>query len=379
MCCSATTEKEMLALESEWRELFAQANVSSPFLSWDFAIEWLRHFVLPGRGGLTGRFEIVTARDDRGRTIGIVPFFEEKTAGHAALGITLHPFGRAFSIPEMTDEPIVLLRRGSEQMAGALIASHLATRVATAGFDIGVVQGVPRPEGVRRPAISVSDRPDCLEIIRVLPGNLVLELPTSWRALKAGLSKSMRDNVVYYPRKLEREAGPWNIRVARTPEEIAQATASLIGLHRQRSRSATGIPHKDHIPGLAQAGFLEDLFQRLAHRGEVSLATLHVGGETVAAQAFLESPGCVSVYYSGYHERWYRYSPLTVITAHMIQDAIARGVRRFEFPPGATPWKLRWGPREGLSREEISIHSMRPGSLLRAMARRVRRRFTTPA
>jgi lipid II:glycine glycyltransferase (peptidoglycan interpeptide bridge formation enzyme) len=86
-------------------------------------------------------------------------------------------------------------------------------------------------------------------------------------------------------------------------------------------------------------------------------------------------PGCVSVYYSGYDDRYYRYSPLTIITAHRIRSAIERGVRRFDFPPGETSWKSRWGAKESLTPGEVSIYATRLPALLRGVSRRLRLRF----
>ena len=153
----------------------------------------------------------------------------------------------------------------------------------------------------------------------------------------------MRDNVAYYPRKLSRERGSWCIREVRSPAEIGAATDTLIDLHRMRSAAGVGVPHYNHIATDGQAEFLRRWFRRAAERDEIAILMLEVDGQVVAAQAFLESRGCVAVYYSGFDERVYRYSPLTVIIAEAIRLAIERGASRVEFPPTITPWKSRWG------------------------------------
>jgi len=200
-------------------------------------------------------------------------------------------------------------------------------------------------------------------------------LPHSWKAFMGGLSKSMRDNVSYYPRRMSREIGDWTIRTARTPAEVTAATTQLIDLHRRRSLSETGVAHWNHIPGPTQAAFLYGWFARAAARDEISIVTIEVAGQVIAAQAFVEMPGCVSVYYSGYDDRYYRYSPLTIIMAHRIRSAIECGVRRFDFPPGQTAWKSRWGAKEGPEGDEVSIYATRLPALLRGLSRRLRLRF----
>src|ERR1700722_4763617 len=55
-CVSITTEREPL-----WRELSQQPAHGSPFRSWEFVVEWYRHFVRGRRGGATGKFEVALA------------------------------------------------------------------------------------------------------------------------------------------------------------------------------------------------------------------------------------------------------------------------------------------------------------------------------
>jgi CelD/BcsL family acetyltransferase involved in cellulose biosynthesis len=112
----------------------------------------------------------------------------------------------------------------------------------------------------------------------------------------------------------------------------------------------------------------------MAQRNEVSLVSLKIAGETVAVQAFVEAESCLSVYYSGYDERWRRYSPLTIITAEAIREAIARGFDRFEFPPGESAWKSRWGAVCEETIDETSLYPLRPSALFRGLLRRLNQR-----
>src|SRR5206468_8267615 len=105
-------------------------------------------------------------------------------------------------------------------------------------------------------------------------------------------------------------------------------------------------------------------------RDQIAILLLEVDGQVVAAQAFLEIRGCVAVYYSGFDERVYRYSPLTVIIAEAIRLAIERGASRVEFPPTITPWKSRWGTLEHRAIAETSLYSIRKSALARGLLRR---------
>ena len=371
-CVSVTTERDLQALEPLWRELHSEASDASPFRSWDFTVEWLRHFVLGRAGDATGRFEIVLAFDAHCRLIGAAAMFEERSFGSDALGLLLQPFGRSRSFETMTDEPIVLLRRGQEEKAAQALAQHIVARVATVGWDLAVVPGAPQLDASGKRSVAWPRPLDSVQVTRPVAGILSLDLPRRWEAFTAGLSKSMRDNIAYYPRRLTREMGKWTIRTARSPSEIALATEHLIDLHNCRSRATTGVAHRSHIASARQASFLRSWFARAAIRREISIISVEVGGEVAAAQAFVEMPGCIAVYYSGFDERYHRYSPLTIITAHLIRSAIERGVRRLEFPPGPTAWKSRWGATGAAINDEVSIYATRLPALLRGVSRRLR-------
>ena len=201
-------------------------------------------------------------------------------------------------------------------------------------------------------------------------GLLTVPLSVGWDAYRASLTKSMRDNIAYYPRRLAREIGSYRVRIARTPAEIEPATSALIALHRARARSSTGIAHRDHITTENQASFLRAWFGRAATRGNVAIFLLEVNDTVIAAQAFVETPGRLAVYYSGFDDTYARYSPLTILTADAIRWAFSRNLGRLDFPPEVTAWKSRWNAREQGSVMDTCLHRARPVSLARWIGRR---------
>jgi CelD/BcsL family acetyltransferase involved in cellulose biosynthesis len=375
-CTSLTTAADLRGLEPIWRDLSAHIADSSPFLSWDFAFEWWRHFVRDAVGSATGQFEVVVATDPQGRVVAIAPFFAERTMGEGRFGITLQPFGRSHTLNVMTDEPIALYRAGCEAAAQSAVNAYVSSLMAGSSWDVAVVRGSRADGPIGRRAITMG--PALVEASHVVEGTMSVAL-APWGRFKDRLSKSMRDNLAYYPRKLTREVGDWRVLIARTPEEIAPAVEALIALHRRRGRSQMGIPHFDHIAGAVEASFMRTWMLRMAQRRQATIVMLEIRGEVVAAQAFLEAPGCVSVYYSGYDERWYRYSPLTIITAEMIKNAAERDVGRMDFPPGEIAWKSRWGTEQPRSVGETSLYSLRPTALVRGVIRRLHRHLQARA
>ncbi|HVT07184.1 MAG TPA: GNAT family N-acetyltransferase [Polyangia bacterium] len=310
------------------------------------------------------------AADENRRIIGLAPMFEEHAMGKSALGLMLQPFGRSHSMETMTDEPIVLLRRHAEDRAIAALLAHLSADAHRGRWDIAVVRryGSVRP---RLGAVALSPLLDCFELSRPVSGPLILPLPSTFDEFRRHLSKSMRDNLAYYPRRLSREQGEWSVEFVRDREDVSVATQEMIELHRQRSQWSHGVRHRNHIAGEHEAAFLHGWFQRIADQGQVSLVRLRVGSRVAAVQAFVEFGGALVPYYSGHSEHWRRYSPLTIIMAEALRDAIARGVERVVFPPGEDAWKTRWGACHPQPSEETSLYTAGLLPLVRGALRRL--------
>lgn len=363
------TPEQFYGLENAWRELSESASWVSPFHSWDFAVEWFERFVLARAGGATGQFKVIVVVDEDERPIGVAPMFEECVSALRELGTTLQPFGRAQSFETMTDEPIVVLRRQAERLAWTKLIGALTEQCVEASCDVAVLTRYRAP-GLGRARLGVLGDAGYARRTRPICPTLELDLSSHGR-FRQRLSKSMRDNLGYYPRRLLREVSDWRVDLARSHDAVGAAAAELIELHGLRSAWSEGVRHTSHIPGTREAGFLIGWVRRLASRGKVTIARLIVRDEVVAAQAFVEEGGTVAAYYSGQLEQWRRYSPLTIITSEVIRDAIDRRMQRLVFPPGDAAWKARWGATARHRIQETSIYKLTPVALLRGLARRL--------
>jgi len=77
-------------LQAEWTDLLGQSSANNPFLSWEWLHAWWVH--LAG----TRRLQILTARSDDGRLIGIAPLSplgraRRITGRRASCASHLHP------------------------------------------------------------------------------------------------------------------------------------------------------------------------------------------------------------------------------------------------------------------------------------------------
>jgi CelD/BcsL family acetyltransferase involved in cellulose biosynthesis len=168
-------------------------------------------------------------------------------------------------------------------------------------------------------------------------------LPPSWDALAASLNKSMRDNVKYYPRLIDRRGHVAKFRICATPQQVSEALSVFFDLHRARATAAASVAHEDRFRFTDRRHFLRKVAALLAARGAFKVGLLEVDGAVVAAQLWLEEANALFVYYSGYDPVWAPYSVQLVATIECLKDAIGRGLERVEFLRGGGHAKERWG------------------------------------
>jgi len=361
---------EFCLLEKAWRELFASCSYPTPFASWEWVSEWQRHFLAGSpEGKQTHRLLLLTVTSQAGGLIGLAPFYYPIRTPTRWQRRDLRLLGDLGRGEGLTEEPILLLRAGCEEAALRAIRVCLARLRFHSRWDLVNLRYplLPAETGAgalarpRRSALLCRERDIAL---------LLRTLPATWETFRVTLSKSMRDNLAYYPRLLTRHGHAWRIREATEPAEVACAVDLLVEKHHQRARSARGPRHTDHLPDAVHRDFLKAVMPRLAAQGMASLLTLEVMGQTIAALALLANADTLLFYYSGFDPAWYDYSPITILTAEAIKNGIARGIRRINFLENTTRWKRRWGAQpQAVFRESVSLQ-LHPLALLRCLRSR---------
>ncbi len=90
--------------------------------------------------------------------------------------------------------------------------------------------------------------------------------------------------------------------------------------------------------------FFRDATCALATAGWARLWFLECEGAPVASFLCLEYAGTVGLYNSGFDPAQARLAPGIVLLAHVIRDAIHRGIPTFDFLRGEEPYKQAFGP-----------------------------------
>jgi CelD/BcsL family acetyltransferase involved in cellulose biosynthesis len=302
--------------QAGWNRLVERCRAPVPFATWQFQTAWYRAF---GSGPL----HLLAAQDGEGEYVGLLPLFESPS-----------PDGPAVRLVGGTDvadylDLIAVAGREEEVWKGMLPAlAELPWRVA----DLR-----PLPAESPTPALLTSLAASAGLASRTVVEERcpVIALPPTWEEYLAGLSGKDRHEL---RRKMRRaEAGQPRVEVARTPAAMAALMDGFVALHR---RSKVG---KARFMDAAMEAFFREVARELAAAGLAALWMLWLEERPAAALLCLEHGGAVNLYNSGFDPEARAMSPGVVLIARTIEDAIARGFRRYDFLRGEEPYKYGFG------------------------------------
>jgi CelD/BcsL family acetyltransferase involved in cellulose biosynthesis len=303
--------------EAVWNRLVSRSHTDVPFLTWQFQTAWWRTF-------RDGELHLYGAQDGAGEWVGALPLY----AGSGPAG------------------PVLRLVGGVE------VADYLDL-VAVAGHEEAVWKGaLAALADVPWRALELLPLPAASPTVTLLPGLAraaglacrierldrcpVIELPDTYDAYLARLSGKDRHEL---RRKLRRADGARpRVEVARTPAGMAALMDGFIALHR---KSKVG---KARFMDERMEAFFRDVGTAFAAAGWAALWLLWLDDRPAAAVFCLEYGRTVSLYNSGFDPAARVLSPGVVLIARTIEDAIARGFRRYDFLRGEEAYKYGFGP-----------------------------------
>jgi hypothetical protein len=357
LLCEEYDEAQMPFLQKHWHDLHTAANSDSIFNTFEWTSIWWKHFQnkLPeGTGTLT---ILAVWKDDL--LIGIAPFTLPRRASFRMK--RLRPVGDLEDHEGMTDETPILLRQGYERDAIAGFQSYLLDPVASRRWDFTFLRQMDCSTAADE--LTFSNRSEST----VHSSPISVLLPSTWEEFHRGLSRSMKTNINYYPRKLLKHHFSYHFKLAATVEEVTAAIPDLVRLHNLRANSPRGIKHFNHIPTKRHAAFLTESLITLAKNGQAWIGMIEINGVTVASQVFLQSKTTVTFYYSGFDPVYYDYSLLFIIATEAIKHGITSGATRLNFLPDlirsqqgkhhVPEWKSRWGAQPTGCTWEMALYS----------------------
>lgn len=318
------TSESFEQLQDEWPAIHAQIPGASPFTHPAFVTAWLRHFTpqLPP--------VFLGIRD------------EEQLVGVA----TLEPgprTARQLGDPNVCDYSGPIALPGYEADTAAGIIEWLMEDLTT-GLELwGIAEDSPMRAAMREGAARFG-WPIAEEHEAVCP---YLDLPADFETYVASLPKHDRHELRRKLRNLH-AAGEVAFDSVTEPEAVSAGMPRFLDLMRI-SRD-----DKDEFLTPTMEAFFRDLAPSMAAVGMARLSTLSLDGQPVAMLLAFEDPETVYLYNSGFDPAEAHLAVGLLSKACAIEDAIARGKRRFDFLRGEEEYKRHLG---GVAHEVLRVYA----------------------
>ena len=309
-------EKSLKQLIPQWERLYDNCLVASPFQSPYWLYCWWQYFGCD-------RMRVLSLWDND-KLVGIAPFFiykKEKRSILCLMGTGISDYLDVLIDPQYSVKGI----------------EHVWKYVA----DIQKEWDECDFQELKQESILLKSR---------MPENLsgkifiqstcpYLVLPDSMDKLFKIMSKKFRNNIRRCNRKIELNE---NVNISTdSGKDIIKNLDELVWLHRARweSRMLPGVMKEETL-----LRFYRKVSSELKNRKMVDVYIMRIGQNAVAAYYIFTKNDTAYAYLGGFDPTMEKYSPGTVMLYHVIDDAVKKRLKYFDFLRGNESYKYKWKP-----------------------------------
>lgn len=160
-------------------------------------------------------------------------------------------------------------------------------------------------------------------------GNWFMPVREAWASYLQGRDGRQRSTITRMGKKLVAEGGRLELIANDDIERGLRAYEEVYAASWKQPE-----PHKDFMPGLIRL---------CAKRGWLRLGVAWLGDQAIAAQIWIVANGRADIYKLAYDEAYKAYSPGTLLTAMLMQQAMdVDKVREIDYLIGDDPYKQSW-------------------------------------
>jgi len=336
-------------LKEEWAALLSSSSADNFFLTWEWIFHWWESY------RESKELFLLTLKDSRGRLQGLAPFYRREVKIKRLVFREVLFLGSGESpYPDHLD---IIAARGREERVAEAVAVYLKREKKR--WDILRV-------------INTDQDNSCLNLmlagLRCFPfSNRILEneqaylveLPASWEDYLASLSRNSRRNLIKRRRRFEKKGMVTRVCV-KEPDRLGESLERLAAMHQSRmgEKNISG-----KFSDRRHRGFHGKLAADLLEKGRLNLCFLMLGGKAVAVRYGFIHGETLYDYQSGYLPEHGKDDVGNVLLGYMIEDAIERGLRKFDFLSGDYPFKRSLANRERRTGHIVVINCLGKGLL----------------
>ena len=326
---------ELEQFRERWNSLLRANPASSIFQTPEWLAAWWQAY-----GQDRDLFALVFA-DSTGAVVGILPLYADRTRFLGLPLTTLRMVGAGsgdsdgldfITAPGYASECaqafISWLSGQKEWQICALETVPQNSRAASCIFHEAAQEEAAQESGMR--------------IDSTLTPNFIINLPPTWAEYVSSLDSSFRPLLTRYPRRLQSR---FTAKFSRC-EDVDDLNAQLQRLFDLHQMRWTGRGETGAFAGNERRDFYHRMATAFLQRGWLEFWRLELNGETVGAQFCFRYNDTVSLLQEGFHPKYAAEKIGYALKAHLLEEMIRTGAKRYDFLGGDDPYKSKFGAHQ---------------------------------
>jgi len=334
---------ELEGLRHDWDLLLSENPSASIFLTPEWQASWWHAF------GKDKELFCIVFSDATRKIIGIAPLYFERASFFVLQLATLRMVGAGSGDSDALD---FITRAGSERMCAEAFVAWLAKERR---WNICSLETLPQNSLVGRHLSQLLGRAGWQVLAEELP-NFQVDLPRTWQEYLQCLQPRFRPLLTRYPKRLQSRYSVSIVRCDRA-EDLDSNLETLFSLHQMRW---TGQGKPGAFSSAERRDFYLRMSQAFLQRGWLEFWLLKLDNETVAAQFCFRYGDTVSLLQEGFNPKYAADKIGYALRAHVLQEMIRTGARRYDFLGGADQYKSSFGAHQ---ESYLSLHFAGPSLL----------------
>jgi len=326
---TCSTWDELEQFRERWNSLLRANPASSIFQTPEWLAAWWQAY-----GRNRDLFALVFA-DSTGAIVGILPLYADQTRFLGLSLTTLRMVGAGSGDSDGLD--FITAPGYASECAQAFIAWLSGQKE----WQICAMETLPQNSRVAE-CIFHGIQESGMSIDSTLTPNFIIDLPPTWAEYVSSLNSSFRPLLTRYPRRLQSR---FTVKFSRCEnvDDLKAQLQTLFDLHQMRWTGRGEI-------GAFADNERRDFYCRMAaaflQRGWLEFWQLELNGETVGAQFCFRYNDTVSLLQEGFHPRYAAEKIGYALKAHLLEEMIRTGVKRYDFLGGEDPYKAKFGAHQ---------------------------------
>ena len=319
--------EQLETLRPAWAELLAEFPSATTFSSWEWLAPWWRAF------GESRELLALAFLDDSGKLVGLAPL--QISRRHVPLFFPLRVLGLWGDDSSDSDNLDIPVLPGYEALVVAALVEFLQREAAR--WDVCEFNTMPAESPVAAELVARLGERGWTSY-RSQRVALAISLPETWEMYLRRLSSKERGKIAYYRNRLQKKYRTRFYR-CQSGEEVFARLESLFALHRKRWQIQGQM---GSFASTTRCRFYQEMAGLLAGHDELEFWLLDLDGKPAAAQFGFRHRDTVFQLQEGFDPAYFSDSVGYVLRAHVLEQLIARGVRRYDFLAGEAESKARW-------------------------------------